>query len=199
MPRRVRRGGEAILEARRRASAEGAGAQQDRSRRQAALLTLARAVEREGGFDASFMSRRDRRRRSRAEAWLAAHRPRAVALSEDQISDAPDAPLAAEITREKLFDRLHQELPYQATVETDAGRSCATARAHRADDLCGARKPAQDRARQGRRDHQGDRREARKEIAELEQKVHLFLFVKVREGGATTRSATADGMEFPKE
>ena len=38
---------------------------------------------------------------------------------EDQIAEAPIRSLAAEITREKLFERLHDELPYQATVETD--------------------------------------------------------------------------------
>ena len=38
---------------------------------------------------------------------------------EDQMSDAPMRHLAAEITREKIFRKLHQELPYQSTVETD--------------------------------------------------------------------------------
>src|SRR3569623_3452792 len=37
----------------------------------------------------------------------------------DQMSDAPMRQLAAEITREKMFERLHQELPYHATVETE--------------------------------------------------------------------------------
>src|SRR3981189_1928594 len=39
---------------------------------------------------------------------------------EDQMSDAPMRHLAAEITREKIFRQLHQELPYQSTVETDS-------------------------------------------------------------------------------
>ena len=38
---------------------------------------------------------------------------------EDQVSDAPLRMLAAEITREKIYDRLHEELPYRSTVETD--------------------------------------------------------------------------------
>jgi GTP-binding protein Era len=38
---------------------------------------------------------------------------------EDQISDAPLRMLAAEITREKIYERLHEELPYRSTVETD--------------------------------------------------------------------------------
>ena len=47
---------------------------------------------------------------------------------EDQISDAPLRQLAAEITREKLYLRLHQELPYQSTVETEAWKERRTAR-----------------------------------------------------------------------
>ena len=39
---------------------------------------------------------------------------------EDQMSDAPLRHLAAEITREKIYRQLHQELPYQSTVETDS-------------------------------------------------------------------------------
>jgi GTP-binding protein Era len=42
---------------------------------------------------------------------------------EDQMSDAPMRQLAAEITREKIYRHLHQELPYQSTVETDSGRT----------------------------------------------------------------------------
>ena len=38
---------------------------------------------------------------------------------EDQITDLPLRLMAAEITREKLYLRLHEELPYQSTVETD--------------------------------------------------------------------------------
>ena len=47
---------------------------------------------------------------------------------EDEVSDVPLRNLAAEITREKLFERLHQELPYQATVETERWASRRTAR-----------------------------------------------------------------------
>ena len=92
--------------------------------------------------------------------WLAARMPEGPwHYPEDQISDAPLRALASEITREKIYLRLHQELPYHSTVETEvlAGTQGRLG-ADRADDLCGARKPAQDRARQGRADHQGDRR-----------------------------------------
>ena len=53
--------------------------------------------------------------------WLAQLLPLGPWLyPEDQISDAPMRSLAAEITREKLFHRLHEELPYRSTVETDS-------------------------------------------------------------------------------
>ncbi len=53
--------------------------------------------------------------------WLANAVPAGPWLyPEDQIADAPSRSLAAEITREKLYLRLHQELPYQSTVETEA-------------------------------------------------------------------------------
>src|ERR1051326_2617614 len=51
--------------------------------------------------------------------WLAARVPAGPwHYPEDQVSDAPLRQLAAEITREKLYLRLHQELPYHSTVET---------------------------------------------------------------------------------
>ncbi len=78
---------------------------------------------------------------------------------EDQMSDAPMRHLAAEITREKIFRQLHQELPYQSTVETDSWteRKDKSIRIEQTI-FRRARKPAQDRARQGRRHHQVDRR-----------------------------------------
>ena len=53
-------------------------------------------------------------------AWFAERAPEGPWLyPEDQLSDAPQRHLAAEITREKLYLKLHEELPYQSTVETD--------------------------------------------------------------------------------
>ena len=55
------------------------------------------------------------------KSWLAERMPPSPWLyPPDQMSDAPLRQLAAEITREKLFERLHQELPYQSTVETES-------------------------------------------------------------------------------
>ncbi|MEE4119065.1 MAG: GTPase Era [Paracoccaceae bacterium] len=54
------------------------------------------------------------------KAWLGAEMPEGPWLyPEDQIADLPLRMIAAEITREKLTLRLHQELPYQLTVETE--------------------------------------------------------------------------------
>src|SRR6185312_4324895 len=54
------------------------------------------------------------------KAWLVDHVPPGPwHYPEDEITDAPLRQLAAEVTREKLYLRLHQELPYQSTVETE--------------------------------------------------------------------------------
>ena len=54
-------------------------------------------------------------------AWVASALPEGPWLyPEDQIADLPLRMLAAETTREKLTLRLHQELPYQLTVETES-------------------------------------------------------------------------------
>ncbi len=76
---------------------------------------------------------------------------------EDQPSDLPLRILAAEITREKLFERLHEELPYISTVETEQwqARKDGSARIE-TDHLRGAGQPEVHRARQTRTDDQGD-------------------------------------------
>ena len=170
-----------------------------------ALLALAQAANERVPFAATFMiSALTGDGVADLKRWLAAHVPAGPWLyPEDQIADAPLRQLAAEITREKLYLRLHQELPYQSTVETESWKELQGRRgAHRADDLCRAREPAQDRARQGRRrPSRRSARTARREIAEMvEQPVHLFLFVKVREGwGDDPERYREMGLEFPKE
>ena len=108
--------------------------------------------------------------------------------------------LAAEITREKIYERLHEELPYRSTVETDQWQQRAgRLGADRADDLRRAREPAEDRARQGRPDHQGDRPGgAPRDRGDRRGPVHLFLFVKVRENwGDDPERYREMGLEFP--
>jgi GTP-binding protein Era len=102
---------------------------------------------------------------------------------EDQISDLPMRQLAAEITREKLYLRLHQELPYSSHVETEKWEEKKD-RSVRIEQVIYVERDSQKKIVLG---HKGETiraigQAARQEIGEiLEQKVHLFLFVKVRE------------------
>ena len=126
-----------------------------------ALLALAKAANERAPFAATFMiSALTGDGVADLKHWLAAHVPEGPwHYPEDQITDAPLRHLAAEITREKLYSRLHQELPYQSTVETECGRNCKDGSVRIEQTIyVDAREPAQDRARQGRADHQGDRR-----------------------------------------
>ncbi len=86
-----------------------------------ALLTLTQKLNERASFAATFMvSALSGDGVADLKRWFAAHVPHGPWLyPEDQISDAPLRQLAAEITREKLYLRLHQELPYQSTVETE--------------------------------------------------------------------------------
>ena len=63
---------------------------------------------------------RRRRRRSRRKRWRASVPPGPWLYPEDEVSDMPARLLAAEITREKLFWQLQQELPYSVAVETES-------------------------------------------------------------------------------
>ena len=117
----------------------------------------------------------------------------------DQIADLPMRLLAAEVTREKLMLRLHQELPYQLMVETESWDE---------------RKDGSVRVQQvvivGRDNHKSMvlgkggsvikdvGRKAREELSEmLGRKVHLFLFVKVDERWQERRESYQGlGLEF---
>jgi len=169
-----------------------------------ALLSLARAVNAKVPFEASFMvSALTGDGTEALKAWLAEHSPAGPwHYPEDQISDAPMRSLAAEITREKLFDRLHQELPYQATVETDVWKELRDGSA-RIEQTIYVERESQRKIVLGKGGAtiKAIGAEARTEIAELtEQKVHLFLFVKVREGwGDDPARYRSMGLEFPNE
>ena len=91
------------------------------------LLTLTRSVDERATFAATFMvSALSGDGVVDLKHWFAAHVPLGPWLyPQDQISDAPLRQLAAEITREKLYLRLHQELPYQSTVETEVWKELA--------------------------------------------------------------------------
>ena len=78
---------------------------------------------------------------------------------EDQVSDATERMLAAEVTREQLYLQLHAELPYASAVETEQykERDDGSVEIHQ-QILVERAHPARDRARQGRHADQGDRR-----------------------------------------
>lgn len=102
---------------------------------------------------------------------------------EDQASDLPMRQLAAEITREKLFLRLHEELPYASTVETEAWKTLKDGSA-RVEQTIYVQRDSQKKIVIGKAGQtiRGISSDARHEMAEIYgQKIHLFLFVKVRE------------------
>ena len=121
---------------------------------------------------------------------------------EDQMSDAPMRHLAAEITREKIFRQLHQELPYQSTVETDSWTERKD-NSVRIEQTIFVERESQRKIVLGKAGAtiKSIGADSRKEIAEIVgQPVHLFLFVKVRENwGEDPDRYREMGLEFPKE
>jgi GTP-binding protein Era len=121
---------------------------------------------------------------------------------EDQMSDAPMRHLAAEITREKIFRQLHQELPYQSTVETDSWTERKD-KSIRIEQTIFVERESQRKIVLGKGGAtiKSIGAESRKEIAEIAGvPVHLFLFVKVRENwGDDPNRYREMGLEFPKE
>jgi GTP-binding protein Era len=120
---------------------------------------------------------------------------------EDQIAEAPIRSLAAEITREKLIERLHDELPYQATVETDSWKDLPDGSARIEQTIFVTRESHRKIVLgEGGRTIKAIGTAARKDIAQAHgAKVHLFLFVKVRENWLDDPERyRAMGLEFPK-
>jgi GTPase len=135
--------------------------------------------------------------------WLAAHVPEGPwHYPEDQISDAPLRALASEITREKIYLRLHQELPYHSTVETESWQERKDGSV-RIEQTIYVERESQRKIVLGKGGQaiKSIGAQARKEIAEIiEKPVHLFLFVKVREGWSDDPERYREmGLEFPKE
>jgi GTP-binding protein Era len=119
---------------------------------------------------------------------------------EDQISDMPMRMLAAEITREKLYLRLHNELPYSSHIETESWEEKKDGSV-RIQQVIYVERDSQKKIVLG---HEGQAikaigQAARKELMEiLDQKVHLFLFVKVRDNwGNDPERYREMGLEFP--
>lgn len=152
------------------------------------LLEIAAGYAAEGVFEETFMV-------SAAKAdgvadlrrHLAARVPEGPHLyPEDQLTDLPQRLLAAEITREQVFLQLHDELPYAAAVETEAWQERDDGSV-RIDQVIYVMRDSQKAIVLGKGGARiktiGSR--ARVELERiLDRKVHLFLFVKVREGWA---------------
>ncbi|MCH2165875.1 MAG: GTPase Era [Marinovum sp.] len=150
-----------------------------------ALLSLSEELNERYPFELTFMISAERGHGcADLKAWLASEMPDGPWLyPEDQIADLPLRMIAAEMTREKLTLRLHQELPYQLTVETESWDERKDGSA-RIDQVVYV-------ARDGHKGivlgHKGETikaisKAAREEIEEfLGRRVHLFVQVKVRE------------------
>jgi GTPase len=169
-----------------------------------ALLALTREANQHASFATTFMiSALSGDGVPDLKRWLAAHAPAGPWLyPPDQISDAPLRQLAAEITREKLYLRLHQELPYQSTIETEVWKELKDG-AVRIEQTLYVERESQRKIVLGKGGQtlKAIGTAARAEIAAaIEQPVHLFLHVKVREGWADDPERyRAMGLEFPKE
>lgn len=169
-----------------------------------ALLVLTREANQHASFAVTFMiSALSGDGVPDLKRWLAAHAPAGPWLyPPDQISDAPLRQLAAEITREKLYLRLHQELPYQSTIETEVWKELKDG-AVRIEQTLYVERESQRKIVLGKGGQtlKAIGTAARVEIAAaIEQPVHLFLHVKVREGWADDPERyRAMGLEFPKE
>ncbi|HXW70034.1 MAG TPA: GTPase Era [Methylocella sp.] len=120
---------------------------------------------------------------------------------QDQIADMPLRLLAAEITREKIFERLHDELPYALTVETELWRDLPDGSA-RIEQTIYVMREGHKKIVIGEGGHtlKAIGMAARREIGEAaDQKVHLFLFVKVRENWEDDPERYREmGLEFPR-
>ena len=117
----------------------------------------------------------------------------------DELSDLPERLLAAEITREKLFLNLHQELPYSLTVETDDWQDFDDGSARIEQTITVLRDSHKAMCLgKGGRTIKAVREAAQAELgAILGRKVHLFLVVKVRENWLEDRARYRQwGLEF---
>jgi GTP-binding protein Era len=169
-----------------------------------ALLALATALNERVTFGATFMvSALTGDGVDDMRSWLAGQVPPGPWLyPDDQMSDAPLRQLAAEVTREKMFHRLHQELPYQSTVETEVWTENKDG-SIRIEQTIYVERESQKKIviGKGGQTLKAIGAEARKEISGIvEAPVHLFLFVKAREGwGDDPERYREMGLEFPKD
>lgn len=166
-----------------------------------ALLGLAESLMKSEAFSELFMvSAKTGDGMDDLAALFAARAPIGPWLfPEDEISDMPARLLAAEITREKVFLNLHEELPYRMTVETEAWEALSngTAKVHQ---IVYVERDSQKGIVLGHRGAMIKRigRESRTELSEmLGQTIHLFIRVKVRKNWDDQREHYREwGLDF---
>jgi GTP-binding protein Era len=150
-----------------------------------ALLALAERFNAEGCFSDIFMISAESGDGvdDLRDALVARVPPGAWHYPEDQVSDLPMRLLAAEVTREHLFRQLHEEVPYALTVETDSWEEFEDGSAKLQQTIYVQRDGQKAIVLgKGGRQIKAVREAAQGELESmLERKVHLFLFVKVRE------------------
>lgn len=166
-----------------------------------ALLALADPLYREGIFTETFMISAETgdgvndlvnalAERMPGGPWL---------FPTDELSDMPERLMAAEITREQLYLQLRKELPYHATVETERWEDRKDGSV-KIDQVIYVQRDSQKAIVLGKGGHQVKAigAAARKELeAILDCKVHLFLFVKVRENWGDDPERYRDwGLDF---
>ena len=133
--------------------------------------------------------------------YLAQHVPAGPWLyPEDELSDIPVRQLAAEVTREKIYDNLHDELPYQITVETETWKTLRD-KSVRVEQVIFVERDSQKSIVLGKGGQTIKKisQASRAELTEIAGvPVHLFLFVKVREGWDRDPERYRNmGLEFP--
>ncbi len=118
---------------------------------------------------------------------------------EDQLTDLTLALTAAEVTREKLFVRVHEEIPYNITVETERFKVQKNGD-YKIDQVIYVTRDSHKMIVLGKKGQsiKAIGSDARKEMSEMfDTKVHLFLFVKVRENWADDPGRYREmGLEF---
>ncbi len=172
--------------------------------RRDALLGLAEVINTSSAFERIFMiSALNGDGVDDVKDYLAGALPDGPWLYDgDEVSDMPLRRLAAEITREKLFERLHMELPYQATVETEDWKDQDDGSVRIEQTVIVARDSHKKIVvGKGGQTIKAISMTARREIADIVDKpVHLFVFVKVRAKWTDDPERyRAMGIDFPRE
>ena len=168
------------------------------------LLPLVQALSSEGVFEEVFMiSALKGDGVADLRSWVSKRMPQGPWLyPADQAADIPSRLLASEVTREKIYLRLHDELPYASMVETEKWEDRKDGSV-KIDQTIYVQREGQKAIVLGKGGATikliGEM--ARKELEELfQRRVHLFLFVKVREDWADQRENYRQmGLEFPEE